>query len=729
MTTESDLQVTFSDHLMPQAVAGVYTIRTEQHLTQQGADITSADPLPAVEQAYEIRAVRFLLDDSSVHASYPDAGATGDFRRTLPHITLDRAILPWERQLDATRADVREPWLALLVFRAGELDEDPDGRGVTTTRTVEKLCRPDDDTVLGPDLTVTPEVAQTRCQTIDVDAELFTRTVPRAEELRYLAHVRDVRPLSRLRVEGEVLTEGQYAVLTANRFPRAPGSYAVHLVSLEGFHDRLAPGRLPTGTRAVRLCALRSWSFTCDPTGHLDVGGLLRGLARPAVGGHAENLALRLVTDTPKKPDKLHEALEEAQERLRLGYVPVVYRVPSGELTFAWYRGPFTPVAPRPVPRHPTPHTTADHALIYHAERGVFDVSYAAAWTLGRLLALTDPDYAAETTRARREAATLAVNLMALGADPARERLDPDTAAGHATSEIAATGFGDELVAALAAPQVPGAVPQTRRSRLSRAESRAWLEQARNQDLLRGAVSRRTETAPGWLDELVLLRRVPFRYLVPHPGMLPPESLRMFRVDPAWVDALLAGARDVGVHTSLDARINTTFRQDVDHRRTGTSPVAGIVVRSRLVRAWPVFDLLATREDGRAVTELRRDRLAPDVLLCLFDAVPDEIVIREPGQGIHFGIDSADVIGLRSVTPGKDLGVSLGRDFPAQGTGTVFSAYLRNVDQGTPDVLQLRGPGGLVSDLAAQFGLSDLSPGQFALQLVNAPVEQRLTHP
>ncbi|MEU5436033.1 YidB family protein [Streptomyces sp. NPDC020719] len=33
---------------------------------------------------------------------------------------------------------------------------------------------------------------------------------------------------------------------------------------------------------------------------------------------------------------------------------------------------------------------------------------------------------------------------------------------------------------------------------------------------------------------------------------------------------------------------------------------------------------------------------APDVLLLLFDDVPDTIVIREPGEGIQFGLPSAD---------------------------------------------------------------------------------------
>ncbi|MFH8637625.1 hypothetical protein [Streptomyces goshikiensis] len=34
----------------------------------------------------------------------------------------------------------------------------------------------------------------------------------------------------------------------------------------------------------------------------------------------------------------------------------------------------------------------------------------------------------------------------------------------------------------------------------------------------------------------------------------------------------------------------------------------------------------------------RPSGLGPDVLLVLFDEVPDEIAIREPGEGIHFGL-------------------------------------------------------------------------------------------
>jgi hypothetical protein len=721
--TDTDLQVTFYDHLMPRATAGVYTLRAEQHLSKDGSDITTMDPLPIVDQKYEIRAVRFFVDDSSVHAYYPAEGAHGDYSRTLPHITLNRSILPWERQL-LGRAEVRSPWLALLVFGAGELGEDPDGRGVTTTRTVAELCDPGDPKVLGPDLDVPVDIQTTRCQTIDVAAELFTSVVPREEELRYLAHVRDVGPLQKLRDEEEILTEGQYAVLAANRFPRTPGAYAVHLVSLEGFLDRLGPGQLPADISVVRLCALRSWSFTSDPDGQLNAAKLLEGLAEPG-RTDPENLALRLApaasgSTTPGEAEK------HARQRLWLGYVPVTYRVLSGELTYGWYRGPFTPITAQSVPAVGGPHTTADHALIYDAEHGVFDVSYAAAWTLGRALALSDPQYTEELTRVRREVANLAVGLMTLGADPARADLDPDAAAGNALHEVAAEGFGHSLIEALAQSQVSDEIPSTRRSRLAREDARALLHQERQLTVLRTAVARRTATAPTWLDTLALMHLVPFRYLVPHPAMLPPESLRLFRIDPGWIDALLAGARDLGVHSSLDVQADAAVRHGIDQARSATLPVAGILVYSQLVRAWPVFDLIA-RLDGNQVSELRRDRLAPNLLLCLFDNVPDEIAIREPRQGIHFGIDTGDVISLRDLPPGDHLGFSRERQFPKKGTGTVFSRYLRPVSEGTPDVLNLRETDGLVVDLASEFDLSDLSPGQFALELINAPVEQRLT--
>ncbi|SHG72984.1 hypothetical protein [Streptoalloteichus hindustanus] len=720
------LQITFYDRLSPAATAGVYTIRAEQCLTRDDVDFTASDPLPVVEQQFEIRAVRFVLDDSSVHAHYPPSGSHGDYGSTLPHITLNRAILPWERELSGTLVVARAPWLALLVFAAGELPDDPDGKGLTRTRTVDALRHPEETDILGPDLSdegITPGIAASTCQTIDVPAPLFTAVVPREAELSYLAHLREVRTAPQRTRNGEILTEGDYAVLAANRFPRPAGAYAVHLVSLEGFIGLLGPDQLPSHINTVRLCALRSWSFVSDPHGQLDAPGLLRRLAEPG-RGDPENLALRLPHEAGSTDPGAAE--RHARERLRLGYTPVTYRVRSGEVTFGWYRGPFTPLVPQPVPevRRGGPHTTADHALIYDPEHGVFDVSYAAAWTLGRALALADPTYTEEMTRVRREVAGMAARMMAMGGDPERAGLDPDAARGNAWRTVADEGFGRSLVDALRQPPVAGSTPMTvRRERLSRHSAHALMADPHRQRLLTAAATTRAPTLPGWLEGLALLHHVPFGYLVPHPAMLPPESLRLFHVDPTWIAALLAGAQDIGVHTSLDVLAHPAVRAGTAAARGASPPVSGVLIRSALVRAWPEFDLVATVR-GRQVGELRRAQPAEDVLLCLFDAVPDEIVIREPGQGIHFGVDDGDVISLRDLTPGPNLGFPLGRHFPAE--GAISDHYLRDARSGRA-VLNLCDAGGLVSDLADVVAPDGLTPRAFALQLVNAPVEQRIT--
>lgn len=188
---------------------------------------------------------------------------------------------------------------------------------------------------------------------------------------------------------------------------------------------------------------------------------------------------------------------------------------------------------------------------------------------------------------------------------------------------------------------------------------------------------------------------------------------------------------DVGAHTSLDRDLHPVLTERIS--RTGaTLPVAGLLINSELVHAWPVFDILATTADGEPVGELRRDHLAPDVLLVLWDGVPDQIAIREPGQGIHFGINSEERISLRHLT-GNRVGYPTDTEFPDPGlpdSGTVFD-YLRTDSVGElPDVLRLSGEDGLLAALsAACLPSGRLTPGQFALELVNAPLEQLLLPP
>ncbi|MEV4442350.1 hypothetical protein AB0K09_25740, partial [Streptomyces sp. NPDC049577] len=471
---------------------------------------------------------------------------------------------------------------------------------------------------------------------------------------------------------------------------------------------------------------------------------LLRGLVAPGLPApaNAENLALKL---TPPPPGADGDAAEAyARRRLALGHVPLPYRTLSGELTYAWYRGPAAPVTAPVVPGQAfeTGQTTSDHALIYEREHGLFDVSYAAAWTLGRTAALADPSFASEMTRARRALANQAAEIRATAGDPARSRTGtgPGATGRRGLDGLRELGgpAGPSLAGAFAAPppeEPPPAMAQGP-ARRDRDAGRAALAGARAVELLSAAAARSARSLADWLDRLALLHGIPFSHLVPDERMLPAESLRMFRIDEGWLDAVVAGAADLGLRTTADRDLHPHLRTAIASRRSpAEKPRAGLLIRSALVRAWPDFPLDATL-NGTPVAVLRKDRIADDTLLVLFGEVPDTVEILEPGQGIHFGIDEGDVIGMRNIGGEADLplGEPLGKTYPPlddPGGATVFTRHLRPRPAGeTPDVLRLRGPDGLVPALAEAFeqeGMDDLTPAQFAVNLVNSPQLQRLT--
>lgn len=64
----------------------------------------------------------------------------------------------------------------------------------------------------------------------------------------------------------------------------------------------------------------------------------------------------------------------------------------DGSTTVSWYRGPLLPLGVT-VPSV-TQSQASDQLLRYDPGSGMFDVSYAAAWQLGRLRALHDRAYA-----------------------------------------------------------------------------------------------------------------------------------------------------------------------------------------------------------------------------------------------------------------------------------------------------------------------------------------------
>jgi hypothetical protein len=164
----------------------------------------------------------------------------------------------------------------------------------------------------------------------------------------------------------------------------------------------------------------------------------------------------------------------------------------------------------------------------------------------------------------------------------------------------------------------------------------------------------------GWLANLSLLYGMPFEYLVPDIRLLPIESIRFFYIDPNWIRRAIDGALSIGTTSTRDNVFNEAFFEQVYAAVQAAIPLvrqtlrgaeqptqfivgattSGFLFRSAVVSGYPGLEVVPTL-DGNPVPILRLDRISNDIMLALFNGVPDHIEIRQPPEGLHFGINRA----------------------------------------------------------------------------------------
>jgi hypothetical protein len=258
-----------------------------------------------------------------------------------------------------------------------------------------------------------------------------------------------------------------------------------------------------------------------------------------------------------------------------------------------------------------------------------------------------------------------------------------------------------------------------------------------------------------FLARLRLLHGVPFSYLVPDARLLPIESIRFFYLDRAWTDALVQGALSVGTISTADRvqleAVYPHIRDEVDEtERTIRQPreevrlqgaggtITGFLLRSRAVSGWPNLhvrayarDLLPDDElttvaesDPDRMKVLRMERLAPAVLLVLFDGVPAVVHIEEPRQGIQFGVrlNSEDPPAQRRAKV-KVRDNATGEPVPPEESFTTDNSVDVPFRKNAPGVINV---GELRKRLAAKAPNSGgaLEPNEYALQMLRFPYRQ-----
>ncbi len=388
--------IQFSQACLPPLLPGDYKIRVDQTIQE----VRPEKPF-ATELDFSVAGPRFDLNPADIYSVYPPTNQSGEFGNTLPQIVFTRRTIPWERTLDGSDPDNQNPcpWLALLVLSGSDFAEGTLPK-ITTRKVGDLLTPAATDNCMGPALGAADlakyESVNDQCNTVDLPAALFVNVAPQVADLPYLAHVRTVSTDNKETLSYQ--TEGSFAVVLANRLPESSVDdavkNAVYLVSLEGFKDHLPGGGQKIGTANVRLAVLAHWEFACFGKDNFKV--LMNNL-------EVDRLQRPVGPDLNAKADAGDEGAGQVRSAFEMGYTALNHHIRNGEKTVSWYRGPLVPMF------YPTEETysfipSADAALRYNYTTGLLDASYAAAWQLGRMLALQNQQFAQALYRYRNQA-------------------------------------------------------------------------------------------------------------------------------------------------------------------------------------------------------------------------------------------------------------------------------------------------------------------------------------
>jgi len=417
----------------------------------------------------------------------------------------------------------------------------------------------------------------------DFDRSLLNKIMPLYDELRFLTHVRSA---SQKLPDGFVTNE--WAIVCTNRLPQPNKRTTAYLISLQGRIDLSTSKPSYTWEASqdnalIRFPILKQWSFSCISHKH-SLTGILRHLNTYLQDKDSDNTSAPPKNNTSTFTFRLPpNGNPIAEQFLALGKIPLIHNMRMGTRSVSWYQGPLTTnqhlheLTPPKDPEQPLIEA-ADQLLMYNRQTGMYDVSYAAAWELGRMLLLSEKDLAIKLFHWKRH----------------------------------------------------------HKQQLRAAEQAAVYRHIPFQN---GSEFEFPPELQKWFEDLRLLKGIPAEYLIPNPALLPPESIRFFQIDEQWLEALIDGAYSIGRVAYQDKTLPPNPQAAKPYSGILLRSAAVKEWPDLLVDAYATLPTPHNLDEALApkLTLLRMDHLSDNTLICIFDGLIQTVDIHLRPEAIHTG--------------------------------------------------------------------------------------------
>jgi hypothetical protein len=493
------------------------------------------------------------------------------------------------------------------------------------------------------------------------------------EAQKYMSHVRHINTIGF--PDAGVEEEGLFSIVVSARTGKLdieqPHTQVCHLVSIENVDSTVGPwieqNSTPPSDR-IGLISLFSWIYTALPPNPINFVATVRNLV-------LNQQMLNLDRSFSQTKDNSKDVVTVMLDRLGQGYTLSRWRTQSGEESAAFNRGPLVPgpVPWPPVDDMPDSSMTSQNYQILDPQTGLMDLTYASAWQLGKLLAISDTTFSAALMRFRSTVHNSSIlraqmTLSSMESKPAVVSKMAAMTRSLVTMSSGQTGDPNRFRAPTSRPTAPSLRdPEVKILVQANEEDAVTVNASAGGELYNEFNSGKSNNSDwaivlSWLCEKLSLGGIPSQYLLPEPAFLPPESLRFFHIDDFWLDCFIDGALSVANHLESDddvtrRRIKQTFNGYLGNpvSRAGYKPQIpsyGFLIRSKLIKVMPDLRITVTWKTAPDAAADTTDLRAPvcrwtkwddETLMALLDRQPEEldnITLAQPPHQQRFSLGS-----------------------------------------------------------------------------------------